>query len=143
MRNIFLTLLFALFSANAFSADVTIEMLNKNKETKKRMVYSQELVKIDAGQSIEWVPTAKGHNVEMLAGPDGYELPKKTKLNDPVTIKFTVPGIYLYQCSPHAAMGMIGIIVVGGDTSNMDSISSVKVTGSKSKKKVKKLLGEI
>ena len=143
MRNIFLTLLFALFSANAFSADVTIEMLNKNKETKKRMVYSQELVKIDAGQSIEWVPTAKGHNVEMLAGPDGYELPKKTKLNDPVSIKFTVPGIYLYQCSPHAAMGMIGIIVVGGDTSNMDSISSVKVTGSKSKKKVKKLLGEI
>ena len=143
MRNIFLTLLFALFSANAFSADVTIEMLNKNKETKKRMVYSQELVKIDAGQSIEWVPTAKGHNVEMLAGPDGYELPKKTKLNDPVNIKFTVPGIYLYQCSPHAAMGMIGIIVVGGDTSNMDSISSVKVTGSKSKKKVKKLLGEI
>ncbi len=143
MRNIFLTLLFALFSANAFSADVTIEMLNKNKETKKRMVYSQELVKIDAGQSIEWVPTAKGHNVEMLAGPDGYELPKKTKLNDPVNMKFSVPGIYLYQCSPHAAMGMIGIIVVGGDTSNKDAISSIKVTGSKSKKKVKKLLGEI
>ena len=41
------------------------------------MVYSQELVKIEAGQSIEWVPTDKGHNVEMLAGPDGYELPKK------------------------------------------------------------------
>ena len=76
MKKIFLTLFFALFSTSAFSADVTIEMLNKNKETKKRMVYSQELVKIDAGQSIEWVPTAKGHNVEMLAGPDGYDLPK-------------------------------------------------------------------
>ena len=143
MINIFLTLFFALFSVNAFSADVTIEMLNKNKETKKRMVYSQELVKIDTGQSVEWVPTAKGHNVEMLAGPDGFELPKKTKLNDPVNIKFTVPGIYLYQCSPHAAMGMIGIIVVGGDTSNMEAIKSKKVTGSKSKKKVKKLLSEI
>ncbi len=143
MKNIFLTLLFVLFSANAFSADVTIEMLNKNKETKKRMVYSQELVKIDAGQSIEWLPTAKGHNVEMLAGPNGYELPAKTKLNEPVNMEFTVPGIYLYQCSPHAAMGMIGIIVVGGDTSNMDAIASKKVTGSKSKKKVKKLLGEI
>ena len=90
---------FALFSTSAFSADVTIEMLNKNKETKKRMVYSQELVKIDAGQSIEWVPTAKGHNVEMLAGPDGYDLPKKTKLNETVNMTFTVPGIYLYQCS--------------------------------------------
>ena len=130
-------------ATTSFAAEVTIEMLNKNKETKKRMVYSQELVKIDAGQSIEWLPTAKGHNVEMLAGPDGFELPKKTKLNDPVNIKFTVPGIYLYQCSPHAAMGMIGIIVVGGDTSNMEAIKSKKVTGSKSKKKVKKLLSEI
>jgi len=143
MKNIFLTLLFVLFSGSAFSADVTIQMLKKNKETKKRMVYSQELVKIDAGKSIEWVATDKGHNVEMLAGPDGFELPKKTKLGDNVTIKFSVPGIYLYQCSPHAAMGMIGIVVVGGDTSNMDAIKGKKVTGSKSKKKVKKLLSEI
>ena len=143
MKNIFLTLLFVLFSGSAFSADVTIQMLNKNKETKKRMVYSQELVKIDAGKSIEWVATDKGHNVEMLAGPDGFELPKKTKLGDNVTIKFSVPGIYLYQCSPHAAMGMLGIVVVGGDTSNMDAIKGKKVTGSKSKKKVKKLLSEI
>jgi pseudoazurin len=143
MKNIFLTLLFVLFSGSAFSADVTIEMLNKNKETKKRMVYSQELVKIDSGKSIEWVATDKGHNVEMLAGPEGFELPKKTKLGDNVTIKFSVPGIYLYQCSPHAAMGMIGIVVVGGDTSNIDAIKGKKVTGSKSKKKVKKLLSEI
>ena len=143
MKKIFLTLFFALFSGSVFSADVTVEMLNKNKETKKRMVYSQELVKIDAGKSIEWVATDKGHNVEMLAGPDGFELPKKTKLGDNVTIKFSVPGIYLYQCSPHAAMGMIGIVVVGGDTSNIDAIKGKKVTGSKSKKKVKKLLSEI
>jgi pseudoazurin len=143
MKKLFLTLFFVIFSANSFAADVTIEMLNKNKETKKRMVYSQELVKIDVGQSIEWVPTAKGHNVEMLAGPEGYELPKKTKLNDPVTITFDKPGIYLYQCSPHAAMGMIGLVVVGGDTSNMDAIKSMKVTGGKSKKKRDKLLSEI
>ncbi len=143
MKKIFLTLLFVLFSGSAFSADVTIKMLNKNKETKKRMVYSQELVKIDAGKSIEWVATDKGHNVEMLAGPDGYELPKKTKLGDNVTIKFSVPGIYLYQCSPHAAMGMIGLVVVGGDTSNMEVIKKKKLTGSKSKKKRDKLLSEI
>ena len=33
------------------------------------------------------------------------------------------------------SMGMIGIVVVGGNTSNMDAIKSQKVTGSKSKKK--------
>ena len=140
MKKFFISLLLVMFSSNVFAADVTIEMLNKNKETKKRMVYSQELVKIDAGQTIEWVPTDKGHNVEMLAGPDGYELPKKTKLNQPVNMTFKVPGIYLYQCSPHAALGMIGLIVVGGDTSNMDAIKSKKLTGSKSKKKRDKFL---
>ena len=139
----FLSLILILFTSNAYSADVSIEMLNKNKETKKRMVYSEELVKIKVGQTIDWLPTAKGHNVEMLIGPDGYDLPKKSKLSDKVSLTFSVPGIYLYQCSPHAAMGMIGIVVVGGDTSNMDAIKGKKVTGSKSKKKVKKLLSEI
>ena len=38
---------------------------------------------------------------------------------------------------------MIGLIVVGGDTSNMDAIKSKKLTGSKSKKKRDKLLKDI
>tara|TARA_A100001011_G_scaffold316238_2_gene335153 strand:- start:554 stop:982 length:429 start_codon:yes stop_codon:yes gene_type:complete len=139
----FLSLLLILFTSNAYSADVSIEMLNKNKETKKRMVYSEELVKIKVGQTIDWLPTAKGHNVEMLIGPDGYDLPKKSKLSDKVSLTFSVPGIYLYQCSPHAAMGMIGIVVVGDDMSNKDAVAKKKLTGSKSKKKLKKLLAEI
>ena len=97
MKKIFLALIFAVFSSSVLAADLTIEMLNKNPETKKRMVYSQEVAKIDVGQTIEWVPTDKGHNVEMLAGPDGYDVPKKTKLNKSVSMKFSVPGIYLYQ----------------------------------------------
>jgi hypothetical protein len=56
---------------------------------------------------------------------------------------FSTPGIYLYQCSPHAAMGMIGLIIVGGDTSNMEAVKNQKMTGSKSKKKRDKLLKEI
>ena len=139
----FLSLILILFTSNAYSADVSIEMLNKNKETKKRMVYSEELVKIKVGQTIDWLPTAKGHNVEMLIGPDGYDLPKKSKLSDKVSLTFSVPGIYLYQCSPHAAMGMIGIVVVGDDMSNKDAVAKKKLTGSKSKKKLKKLLAEI
>ena len=143
MKNLLLAILLVFISSNVLSADITIEMLNKNKETKKRMVYSQELVKIEVGQSIEWVPTDKAHNVEMLVGPEGYELPKKSKLSEPVTLTFKIPGIYLYQCSPHAALGMIGVIVVGGDTSNIDAVKKKKLTGSKSKKKRDKLLEEI
>ena len=52
MKKIFLALVFAVFSSSTFAADLTIEMLNKNPETKKRMVYSTDGAKIDAGQSI-------------------------------------------------------------------------------------------
>jgi hypothetical protein len=39
-------------------------------------------------------------------------------------------------------MGMIGLVVVGGNTDNLDSIKKAKVLG-KSKKKLKKILGDV
>ena len=81
MKKLILGLVTFLFSTSLYSADLEIEMLNKRASDKARMVYSIEVAKIDAGQTIKWVATAKGHNVEMIKGPDGAELPKKSKLN--------------------------------------------------------------
>jgi hypothetical protein len=39
-------------------------------------------------------------------------------------------------------MGMIGLVVVGNDTSNKDDIAKAKALG-KSKKKLKELLGDL
>tara|TARA_Y100000004_G_scaffold195022_1_gene261029 strand:- start:183 stop:581 length:399 start_codon:yes stop_codon:yes gene_type:complete len=125
-------------SANA--ADMTIEMLNKR--DKERMVYSEDIARIDVGDTLTWVPTSKGHNVHFIAGPDGWKLPKKSKNNAEVSITFDTPGVYLYQCTPHATMGMIAFVVVGEDTSNLADIEKMKIRG-KSKKKFKKLLEEI
>ena len=141
MKKLYLLVALFLFSNLASAADLTIDMLNK-RDDGKRMVYSLEVAKIDAGQSIKWVAKDKGHNVEMIKGPDGASLPKKSKLNEDVTIKFDTPGIYLYKCTPHVGMGMIGIVVVGGDTSNKDAIMKVKL-GGKSKKKRKTLLSDL
>ena len=119
----------------ALADDMTIEMLNKRDDGAK-MVYSEDIARIDVGDTITWVPTSKGHNVEFIAGPDGWKAPKKSKLNKEVAITFDTPGVYLYQCSPHKSMGMIAIVVVGdGD----NDISKAKVKG-KSKKKLKALL---
>ena len=84
----------------------------------------------------------KGHNVEWIAGPDGAELPKKSKNSKEVSMTFEVPGIYYYLCTPHKGMGMIGLVVVGGDVSNKDAIAKAKALG-KSKKKLKALLGDL
>ena len=127
-----------LIATSAYAEDLTLEMLNKRDDGAK-MVYSQDIARIDVGDTITWVPTAKGHNVEFIAGPDGWKAPKKSKLNKEVAITFDTPGIYVYQCTPHKSMGMIGIVVVGdGD----NDVSKAKVKG-KSKKKLKALLGEL
>ena len=58
MKLLFISVFAILISLEINAKEYTIEMLNK--DGKKRMVYSQELVKIEAGQSIEWLPTANG-----------------------------------------------------------------------------------
>ena len=121
--------------------NLVIEMLNKRDDGQK-MVYSMDVAKIEVGDTITWVPTSKGHNVQIIAAPEGYEIPKKSKLSKEVTLEFTVPGIYYYWCTPHKGMGMIGLVVVDGDVSNKDAIAKAKALG-KSKKKLKKLLDEL
>ena len=125
----------------AFAADTTIEMLNKRDDGAK-MVYSEDITRIDVGDTITWVPTAKGHNVEIIAAPEGFDIPKKSKNNKEVSITFDVPGVYLYQCTPHKSMGMIALVVVGDDTSNIEDVAKAKARG-KSKKKLKALISEL
>ena len=131
-----------LFSSMAYAEDMTIDMLNKRADGEK-MVYSVDVAKIDAGDTITWLPKSKGHNVHFIVGPDGWELPKKSKNNKEVAITFDVPGVYVYVCTPHATMGMIGVVTVadGGEVP-LNDVSKAKVRG-KSKKKLKKLLGEL
>ena len=132
---------FVLISNVAYGKTVEVEMLNKDGAGRK-MVYSHEVVHVDVGDTVTWMPTSKGHNVEIVAAPEGFDIPKKSKNGKEVSIDFTVPGIYYYWCTPHKGMGMIGLVVVGQDTSNKDDIAKAKAMG-KSKKKLKALLGEL
>ena len=138
---IIMVLGFVLVTNFAYAKTVELEMLNKDTAGRK-MVYSQELVHVDLGDTITWIPTSKGHNVEIIAAPEGFDIPKKSKNGKEVSIEFTVPGIYYYWCTPHKGMGMIGLVVVDNDTSNKDVIAKAKAIG-KSKKKLKTLLGEL
>ena len=128
------------YSSISLAKTIEIEMLNKL--GKEKMLYSVDVAEIDVGDTITWLPASKGHNVHFIAGPDGWDLPKKSKNNKEVAITFDTPGVYLYQCTPHASMGMIALVIVGDDKSNLDAIAKAKVRG-KSKKKLKKLLGEL
>ena len=128
-----------LIASPAIASDVTVEMLNKDADG-NRMVYSQEIVEIAAGSTVKWVPTDKGHNVEIIASPNDMKF--RSKNGKEASVTFETPGVYYYWCTPHKGMGMIGLVVVGGDTSNKAQISKAKAIG-KSKKKLKALLAQL
>ncbi len=130
-----------LVSTTAYSASETIEMLNKSGN--EMMVYSKKVVKINVGDSVLWKASTKGHNVEFIKNgvPEGVDK-FKSKMNVDVEYTFTVPGIYAYWCTPHKAMGMIGLVVVGDDKSNIDKIKSIRFVG-KSKQIATELIGSL
>ena len=127
----------ALFFANTLSAaTVEIEMLNRL--GKESMVYSASIVNIQSVETLKWFDTTKGLNVHFLStreGGGGF----RSKLNVDTEYTFTVPGIYLYQCTPHKNMGMIAVVIVDNNLDNIDAISSSKVAG-KSKGRLAKII---
>ena len=89
--------------------------------------YSIEVARIDVGDTIEWLPKNEGHNVEFFAGPE-ISLPQKSEMDEPHSVVFSTPGVYLYGCTPHANMGMLGLIIVGNDLHNLESIKNTALS---------------
>ena len=142
MKNFYLIFMLVCFmggmvlSAKAEEKEpLIIEMLNKR--GKAQMLYGQDVVKIDVGQTITWTPDSKGHNVQFVSVPEGVEK-VKSKLSQEFSYTFEQEGVYLYVCTPHATMGMIGVVVVGDSDVNLDEVLGYKFRG-KSKKKFKKI----
>ena len=129
----------SLFSSQVIAANHQLEMLNKL--GKERMLFSKKMISIELNDDVLWKSVDKGHNVQFIGMPDGAKK-YKSKISKDASYKFEKPGIYLYQCTPHKAMGMIGIIIVGNDKSNLEAIKKVKVYG-KSKKILKNLLKKL
>ena len=138
-KKFFILISFIFYSSVSISDTLEIDMLNKL--GKEKMVYSIKVAKVNLNDKIIWKSKTKGHNVEFIGMPKGVKK-FKSKINKDVEYDFKVPGIYLYQCTPHKAMGMIGLVIVGNDKNNLEQIKKVKLRG-KSKKVFKELLKEL
>ena len=90
--------------------------------------YSLEIIHINVGDSVKWLPTNAGHNVEFIMTPTMAYLPEKSKMNEPYSMIFQEAGIYVYGCTPHLNTGMLGLIVVGKDFHNIEDINEIKLS---------------
>jgi pseudoazurin len=116
----------AAFTGTAFAADFEVHMLNKGADG--AMVFEPASVKVNPGDTVTFIPTDKGHNVETIKDmiPDGAT-PFKSKMNEEFKVTFDVPGVYAVKCAPHVGMGMVGAIVVGDASANLVKVKEVKL----------------
>ena len=110
-----------------------VEMLNKHPDNKKlRNVFSPNVLKVQPGDTVTFMPTDKGHNSVSIDGmmPEGAA-PWKGKNSREVSVTLDMPGVYGYKCQPHYGLGMVGIIIVEGETmgDNLEAAKGVKQRG--------------
>jgi pseudoazurin len=123
-----------------------VKMLNSGSEG--FMVFEPAVVKAAVGDTITFKATDMAHNSASIEGmiPEGANSWNGAMSQD-VTVTVNKEGIYVYQCTPHSMMAMVGVIQVGGSLSNMDSIqakvASVKAGFVTNKERLDTYLGSL
>ena len=120
LLNIFSAIYLLIISNTVYSKTIQIDFTPYE-------TYSIEVAHIDVGDTIEWLPNVD-HNVEFLGGPDMNSLPEKSKFNVSYSVNFNTPGIYLYHCTPHGNMGMLGLVIVGNNFNNLKDIEEIELS---------------
>ena len=120
LLNIFSAIILLIISNTVYSKNIQIDFTPYE-------TYSIEVAHIDVGDTIEWLPNVD-HNVEFLGGPDMNSLPEKSKFNVSYSVNFNTPGVYLYHCTPHGNMGMLGLVIVGNNFNNLKDIEEIELS---------------
>ena len=104
----------------------TVKMLNQG--ATGVMVFEPAFLKINVGDTVTFESTDAAHNSASIPGmiPSGAS-PWNGQLSRDISVTFEIPGVYGYQCTPHAMMAMVGVIQVGDDNSNIETAKNVAV----------------
>ena len=97
---------------SVISAEYTVKMLNNGKEG--LMVFEPSSLSIQPGDAVLFKATDVSHNSASIQGmiPEGATAWMGAMSQD-VKVIFDKEGIYVYQCTPHSMMAMVGVIKVG------------------------------
>lgn len=102
----------ATIAGNGQAAEHEVMMLNKGE--KGMMVFEPDLILANPGDTIRFIPSDKGHNVQSIDAmlPDGVK-EFKSEYNTEFRLKVEEEGFYGVKCTLHYGMGMVALIAVG------------------------------
>ena len=111
MRN--LTLLFMFLALSVSAENFNIKMVNTD-SSGQIMVFDPPFLKVNVGDTITFIPADALHNSKSVSNLiPSSAVPWEGAMDEKITVELDVEGIYIYQCTPHLALGMIGVIQVG------------------------------
>ena len=89
------------------------------------MVFEPAVLSVDVGDTVTFVATDMAHNSASIAGmiPEGAAA-WTGELSKDIAVTFEKPGVYVYQCTPHAMMAMVGVINVGQGAENLAAVKA-------------------
>ena len=124
MNKLLLITLIFFTQLSLHSENYVVKMLNQG--ATGIMVFEPAVLEINVGDTVTFEATDAAHNSASIPGmlPIGAS-EWFGELSRDITVSFDVPGVYGYQCTPHSMMAMVGVIKVGGDSSNIDSVKAV------------------
>ena len=95
-----------------------VRMLNQGADGV--MVFEPSVLQVQLGDSVTFKAENPGHNAASIEGmiPDGAD-PWDSGISQDITVTFNEEGTYVYQCTPHLMMSMVGVITVGDANSNL------------------------
>lgn len=135
-----------LICATAISMAEThiVEMRNSDPDNSNSInLFTPSLLKISLGDTVRFKTVDPGHNSASKRGmlPEGAE-PWNGKIDEEIEITFDIEGTYGYVCLPHYGMGMVGLVLVGDYTGNLEQARKVKQRG-KAKKAFRNLFKQV
>ena len=138
--------LIVLLSSFVTAENFDVKMVNAD-ASGQVMVFDPPFIKANIGDTVTFLPTDMLHNSQSVPGL----IPSSASswngaMNEKITVELNAEGVYIYQCTPHIALGMIGVIQVGSPTNIDDvrsSVSSLESMIVMNKERVQQYLAQV
>ena len=108
------SVLIILFASTSVRSEQHVVKLLTTASNGETMVFEPGFLKVSVGDTIVFEPADASHNAANFY----------TELGVTESVVLTQEGVYLYKCTPHFMLGMIGVIQVGKAVNKMEALAA-------------------